>query len=70
MVVYKDKTCTTQNLHTFVRQNYEKRSRSFPFNAKCYFIKNEYIFLDHPEFRNLCGACKEYNLKFGLLSNN
>ena len=48
MMVYEEKSYTTQIFHMSVRKHYEKILQSFPFNTKCCFIKNGYSCLDHP----------------------
>jgi len=53
MMVYMENSYTTQNLHV-CKTGIRKKMHSFPFNTKCYFIKNGYIFLDCPVIRKYC----------------
>jgi len=41
---------TPHKTYMSVRQVCERKLQSIHFNTKCYFVKNGYIFLDHPVF--------------------
>jgi len=60
MLVYEEKTYTTQNWHV-CKPGMWKKLPSIPFNAKYYFIKTGYTFLDHPVLKqNLLIASRRF----------